>query len=123
MKIAPIPSLLLVLILSQGCMVALEEPPSRRGGPPPHAPAHGYRAMYRYNYYPDVRVYFDLDRHLYFYLDNGWRRATRLPREFRARLGAPVVLTLDVDRPYTHHDEHRRAYPPGQSRKKPRKWR
>lgn len=113
---------LLLLGLMQGCVVAVDGPPAYRGGPPPHAPAHGYRSSYRYNYYPEAGVYFDLDRHLYFYLDSGWHHAARLPRDFRARLGAPVFLTLDVDQPYRYYDDHRRAYPPGHGKRKYKKW-
>ncbi len=122
MKLSHALGALLVLGLTQGCMVAVDGPPAHRDGPPPHAPAHGHRAHYRYNYYPEVEVYFDLDRHLYFYLDSGWHSAPRLPRELRIGLGAPVFLDLDVGEPYRYHDDHRRAYPPGQSKKKYKKW-
>ena len=41
----------------------------RRGGPPAHAKAHGYRAKHQYRYYPIVqKVYHDSERGLYFYL-------------------------------------------------------
>ena len=40
-----------------------------KGGPPPHAPAHGYRAKHTYRYYPDASVYFDISRKIYFYLE------------------------------------------------------
>ena len=29
----------------------------KKGGPPPHAPAHGYRAKHRYRYYPSCSQY------------------------------------------------------------------
>ncbi|MGD9382490.1 MAG: hypothetical protein PVH55_00415, partial [Desulfobacterales bacterium] len=41
----------------------------KKGGPPPHAPAHGYRAKYKYRYYPACSVYYDDYRKLYFYLE------------------------------------------------------
>ena len=37
-------------------------------------------------------------------------------------LGAPVFLDLDVGEPYRYHDDHRRANPPGQNKKKYKKW-
>jgi len=40
----------------------------KKGGPPPHAPAYGYRAKYQYRYYPSAGVYYDTYRQLYFYL-------------------------------------------------------
>jgi hypothetical protein len=45
-----------------------------KGGPPPHAPAHGYRAKYSYRYYPSCYVYFDISSKFYFYLaGDGWK--------------------------------------------------
>lgn len=117
MKLAHALGALLVLGLTQGCMVAVDGPPAYRNGPPPHAPAHGRRAHYRYSYYPEAEVYFDLDRRIYFYLDSGWRSAPRLPRNPRIILGAPVFLDLDVAEPYRYHDDHRHRYPPGQAKK------
>lgn len=108
-------ALCLFLIL-QGCVVA-HEAPSRKG-PPDHAPAHGYRAKYRYNYYPEVRVYFDLDRNIYFYLDPDWRSSRELPKKY-GRLGRPVFLELEQDKPYKHHKEHYKKYhhPSGKEKK------
>ena len=40
----------------------------KKGGPPAHAPAHGYRAKHMYMYYPSRNVYKDTERGLYFYL-------------------------------------------------------
>ena len=37
----------------------------RKGGPPPRAPAHGYRAKYTYHYYPSSCIYFDASRCLH----------------------------------------------------------
>jgi len=113
--------ILVMLAMVQGCIVAPASPPYRQG-PPDHAPAHGYRNKYRYYYYPDVGVYFDLDRRLYFYLDRGWRSATRLPRDLQAHLYGPVTLELNLAEPYRYYDEHRHKYPPGQSKKKNKKW-
>lgn len=109
----------LIFILVQGCVVA--PPPPQRNGPPAHAPAHGYRSQYRYHYYPEVGVYFDLDRRTYFYLDRGWRSGTRLPHDLFLQLDSPVYLELNVATPYEYYDEHRRAYPPGHVKKNKKK--
>ncbi len=87
----------------------------KRGhGPPPHAPAHGYRAKFDYYYYPDVFVYFDPSRRLYFYLEgDNWHVAASLPTYLRVRLGGYVTIQLDTDTPYVYFDEHRSNYPPG----------
>jgi len=96
-------------------------------GPPPHAPAHGYRAKHRYRYYPAVSVYFDIDRKTYFYLDGeSWRVAVELPERLRVRLGEPVTIEMESDRPYEKHEEHKKRFPPGQLKKnkknKKKKW-
>jgi hypothetical protein len=86
--------------------------------PPDHAPAHGYRAKHRYQYYPSASVYHDAGRGLYFYLSgSNWQVSASLPLEFRARLGGPVSLELETDKPYIHYDQHRRQYPPGKAKK------
>ena len=91
----------------------------RKKGPPPHAPAHGYRAKYKYRYYPDCSVYYDDYRKLYFYLEGpNWRVSASLPHAFRASLGHHVYIEMDTDKPYSHYKEHKHKYPPGQLKKK-----
>lgn len=91
----------------------------KKGGPPPHAPAHGYRAKYQYRYYPDCSVYHDTDRGLYFYLKgDNWEIGASLPSSLRMRLGDSVSLEMDTDKPYIYHAEHVKQYPPGQVKDK-----
>ncbi len=93
-------------------------PPDKKG-PPPHAPAHGYRAKYRYHYYPACAVYFDINRKLYFYLSgDNWRVSAELPSGLRVKLGELVTLELETDKPYLYYKEHQKKYPPGQAKKK-----
>jgi hypothetical protein len=93
--------------------------PVVKGGPPPHAPAHGYRAKHKYHYYPDAYVYFDISRKVYFYLEGDkWRMSVALPRSLHVRLGDHVVIEMASDKPYTHYDSHKKKYPPGQLKKK-----
>ena len=98
----------------------------KKGGPPPHAPAHGYRAKYRYRYYPDRSVYYDDHRELYFYLEGqNWRISASLPHAIKVGLGDHVSIEMDTDKPYTHYEEHKHKYPPGQFKKngkKKKKW-
>jgi hypothetical protein len=95
--------------------------PADGHGPPPHAPAHGYRAKHRYSYYPDVRVYFDAGRGRYFYPDgSAWRVSVSLPDRFRIRLGTPVIIDMDSGRPYLKNRDHVRKYPPSRMKKKGR---
>ena len=99
-----------------------QEPPVPGKGPPAHAPAHGYRAKYRYNYYPDVSVYLDIDRRLYFYLEGDeWVVSVSLPDRIGFRLGDHVTLEMNTDKPYAKYKEHKAKYPPGQLKKKKRK--
>ena len=86
--------------------------------PPPHAPAHGRRAQYKYHYYPSSEVYFNPGTGIYFYLSNStWRSTASLSYNLKTALGEYVPLSIDSDRPYQYHDEHKRKYPPGQSKK------
>ena len=103
----------------------------KKGGPPAHAPAHGYRAKHKYRYYPDCSVYHDIERGLYFYFEAGdWKVGVSLPDYFQMELGESVSLELDTDRPYIYHADHENEYPPGQLKKgknkkdknKKRKW-
>lgn len=55
-----------------------------QGGPPPWAPAKGYRAKARYTYFPTLGFYFDTRVGVYFFLEAGvWTRRTSLPDRYR----------------------------------------
>jgi len=72
-----------------------------KGGPPAHAPAHGYRAKHKYVYYPTAGVYFDLDRKVYFYWNTvEWTVTATLPSSIEIRVGEGITLELETDRPY-----------------------
>ena len=93
-----------------------------KAGPPPHAPAHGHRAKYSYQYYPSCYVYFDVSRRCYFYLaGDGWKVSASLPVNLRAQLGEYVSIEMDTDRPYTKFEDHKKTYPLGQLKKKKKK--
>ena len=96
----------------------------KKGGPPDHAPAHGYRAKHQYRYYPSSNVYKDTERGIYFYLKGDkWEVGASLPLPLREGLGESVSLELDTDKPYIHHAEHVKKYPPKKSKpKKKKKW-
>ncbi|MBW2442006.1 MAG: hypothetical protein JRH12_16120 [Deltaproteobacteria bacterium] len=94
----------------------------QKGGPPAHAPAHGYRAKHHYHYYPSASVYYDNERELYFYLEgDNWEVSVSLPGSIRVRLGDYVSIEMETDRPYLYHAEHVKKYPPGQMKKKNKK--
>lgn len=100
------------------------KPKQKKGGPPAHAPAHGYRAKHQYRYYPSSNVYKDTERGIYFYLKGDrWEVGASLPLPLRENLGDSVSLELDTDKPYIHHAEHVKKYPPKKSKpKKKKKW-
>jgi hypothetical protein len=96
----------------------------KKGGPPAHAPAHGYRAKHRYRYYADQKVYHDTDRGLYFYLKgDNWEVGAKLPSRLSAGLGEAVTLELDTGKPYVLNAEHIKKYPSKKPKgKKRKKW-
>jgi len=62
-------------------------------------------------------------RKVYFYVEgDNWIMSVSLPQEIHFRLGSYVTIELDTDRPYTHFEKHKRRYPPGQLKKKNKKW-
>ncbi|MBW2029745.1 MAG: hypothetical protein JRJ31_11805 [Deltaproteobacteria bacterium] len=90
----------------------------KKGRPPHHAPAHGYRAKYIYYYYPAAQVYFDTGRRVYFYMDGpSWRMTVSLPPHIRIALGERVTIEMDSDKPYKKHKIHKKKYPPGHFKK------
>ena len=94
----------------------------KKGGPPAHAPAHGYRAKHHYHYYPSCSVYYDSGRKLYFYLDGDhWEMGSSLPVSIRSSLGNYVSLELDTGKPYIYYTDHVKKYPPGEKKKKDKK--
>ncbi|MFC4818561.1 hypothetical protein [Flavobacterium sp. GCM10023249] len=79
-------------------------------GPPPWAPAHGYRAKTRYVYFPDENMYYDLRSRNYIYLSGrNWVVRTAVPRIFVGiNLGKSAQIELDFvgERPYVQNQIH-----------------
>jgi hypothetical protein len=91
--------------------VKISERYIQQKGPPDHAPAHGYRAKFKYRYYPRYNVYFDAERGVYFYLKGkNWEVGIKLPNHMQKDLGEFVSLELDTDRPYLYNAEHNKKY-------------
>ena len=102
-------------IFTSGCVV--EERgrvvESDRGGPPPWAPAYGYRRQETYYYYPDVEVYFYPSVRRYYWLERGeWRYGSQPPRQVVIEERTRVTLDLDFE-PHTQHAKIKNNYPPG----------
>ncbi|MBN1627293.1 MAG: hypothetical protein JW944_12290 [Deltaproteobacteria bacterium] len=87
-------------------------------GPPPWAPAHGYRAKHTYRYYPYHGIYFEKKTGVYFYLSDGeWHASVSLPSYIRITLNDFVTLDMNTERPYEYHSDVIKRYPPGQQKK------
>ena len=92
-------------------------PPAPKNSPPPWATAHGKRARYQYKYYPNMCIYYDARRSVYFYLDTGtWKVSVKLPAHVRIDVNDYVTLEMDTAEPYICHDQVAREYPPGKTR-------
>lgn len=121
--------LCLVILGCQGTRIVVENsnshessPSYKKKGPPPWAPAHGYRAKHKYRYYPSSRVYHDRGRGVYFYYKDGqWRVSVSLPTAIHIEVGDYVTLEMVTDKPYEWDHEVMKKYPPGKMKKKHKK--
>jgi hypothetical protein len=65
---------------------------------------------YSYLYYPDAEVYYQPQRHVYYWNDGGaWRSGPRVPPNYVLR--SHVTVRLNSHEPYQYHDELRTQYP------------
>lgn len=81
--------------------VVYDEP----SGPPPWAPAYGYRDPHHFRYWPDYNVYFDIAGGEYtWYADGVWRCGPVLPAEmiFVLNLGW-VEFDIEGSNPRPYH--------------------
>ena len=91
--------------------------------PPPHAPAHGYRAKHAYVYYPEREIYYAPETSRWFWIDGGdWRVGTRLPDPYQQFTSGGIHIELGTERPYTEHAYVVEHYGKGPKKgKKPKK--
>lgn len=81
-------------------------------GPPPWAPAHGFRRNRDYYYYPGANVYYRPADRTWFYLEGrDWRFGVSLPTRVRIDFDRSVFLTMETDKPYAFHEHVRGYYP------------
>ena len=85
-----------------------DPPPAvKKGGPPSHAPAHGYRKKFDYRYYPSKKVYYCAQRRLYFWIEgDGWRLGTSLPSNINLSGGESLSVDISEDTPYFHYEKN-----------------
>ena len=104
-----------------GCVAVVEERPRRdvvvidsdRHGPPPWAPAHGWRRKHEtFHYDPVVQVYYFPANRTYYWLEAGqWQVGVRLPSRYVIQEHKMVAVDLD-DEPHKHHHKIKAQYPP-----------
>lgn len=94
-------------------------------GPPPWAPAKGYRAKTRHIYFPQYNFYYDIQAHHYFYLNNGiWSISVAIPAPFISiNLGGATQIQLDYygGYPYYYNADHCKRYKVVKVKAMPRK--
>lgn len=99
-----------------------EPPVIKKGGPPDHAPAHGYRKKFQYHYYPSSKVYYSVERKVYFWIEgDGWKFGASLPARFSISADSKVSVSIDDDTPYAHYDANYKSSHPGKGKAKGRK--
>ncbi|WP_304516613.1 hypothetical protein [Cecembia rubra] len=101
----------------QGKYKGKQQQAYRQQGPPPWAPAHGYRAK-QHVYFPDYHVFYDARRSGYVYWNNGnWAFSASMPA-FIANIdlgNARIQVMSDIPlnaRPEIYYDDYFRNYPP-----------
>ena len=81
---------------------------------PPWAPANGYNAKTTHVFLPDQNIYFDLNKNVYIYEDNGqWFNSPVAPDKFRdvdLRNAKQIEIEMRNENPYTKNVEHREIY-------------
>jgi hypothetical protein len=71
---------------------------------------------FSYQYYPKCVVYYNIQRGLYFYRDDGtWKIFSSLPRNLGQQLGDFITIETDSDKPYLDNDKHVKKFPPDDS--------
>mgnify|MGYP006136805041 CR=1 FL=1 len=83
-------------------------------GPPPWAPAHGFRKNTTYVYFPTHNFYFDISRNVYFvWSSSRWVPYRSLPTHLRSvnlRTVKRVELDIVTKHPYYYNTNHRKQY-------------
>ncbi|MFN3403476.1 MAG: hypothetical protein ACK40G_05220 [Cytophagaceae bacterium] len=83
-----------------------------QNGPPPWAPAHGYRAKTRHIYFPDHNFYFDLHKNIFLHLVNGvWTSVPQVPIPgLNLKSLTQIELDFDGNDPFRFNDDHKIKY-------------
>ena len=86
----------------------------KQKGPPPWAPAHGYRAQTRHIYFPEHNFYFDIQKSVYIHMSGeNWQVSANLPSILSGvdlKIAVKVELDLDTDTPQKYNSDHKVKY-------------
>lgn len=83
------------------------------GGSSHHRTDVAVSSGYDYVYYPDQQVYYYPSGGVYYWHEPlGWRYGSALPRHYHPAANRGVPVHINSARPYDHHREIRRSYPP-----------
>lgn len=103
-----------LIVLTLAPSLVLSGQRNENGGPPPWAPAHGYRAKTRHIYFPDYNFYFDVQRNVYIYLEgSNWQVNANIPIMYAGlnlKVAAKVELDLNTDTPQKYNVDHIARY-------------
>lgn len=100
-----------------GCSSYLDYDPSSEtsGGlqpPPPWEQDRGIGEEQHYYYYPQVKIYFNLERKVYYYFYEGqWQIASQLPNNVKLS-GRRVKLNIPGEEPYIWQPAVEERFPP-----------
>jgi len=95
------------------------EPVQKKGGPPAHAPAHGYRKKFDYKYYPSKKVYYCSQRRLYFWIEgDGWKLGASLPSNLNVSGVDSISVDISQETPYMHYESNYKQSHPGKGKAK-----
>jgi hypothetical protein len=79
------------------------------------SPVYDLRAKYKYRYFPSSKVYFDVQKGVYFYrTDNLWTKSYELPPTIhlnRLKDYVVLIMTTNVEKPNEFHDDIVKKYP------------
>jgi hypothetical protein len=79
---------------------------------------HEYPKIYSYRYYPSCSVYYDVNRKLYYYIeDDNWTISQSLSSNLERKLGDHVKIDMDNDKPYIDHHKHVKEFQPEDSKR------
>ena len=85
---------------------------AKKGGPPAHAKAHGYRKKFGYTYYPSKKVYYSKEKKVWFWIEgDGWKVGGSLPTGLNVNKNDAVQLELDSEEPYDHYKSQTESHP------------